>query len=51
MSLNAMTDTDLQEILTECIPGDILKRNGQILYSGIDTLRPAESRSQSTCAL
>jgi hypothetical protein len=34
-----MADTRLQTILTDCLPSAILSRNGQILYSGIDTLR------------
>jgi hypothetical protein len=34
-----MSDTRLQAILTDCLPSAILKRHGQILYSGTDTLR------------
>jgi hypothetical protein len=36
----AMTDTGLRKILAECLSREILNRGGQILYSGIDTLRP-----------
>jgi hypothetical protein len=35
-----MTDTELRELLTECLPDAVLKSDGQILYSGIDTLKP-----------
>ncbi len=37
-----MEDTELRQILLECLPVDVLKRRGQLLYSGIDTLRPAK---------
>jgi len=35
----AMTDTELRRLLTESLGDIFLQRNGQILYSGIDTLR------------
>lgn len=34
-----MTDTELRKILIERLPDEILNRGGQILYSGIDTVR------------
>jgi hypothetical protein len=34
-----MTDIELRKVLAECLPKAILKRKGQVLYSGIDTLR------------
>src|SRR5579871_5616125 len=37
-----MKDTELRQVLADCLPDNILERHGQILYSGIDTLRPAE---------
>jgi len=37
-----MTDIELRKVLAECLPENTLKRNGQILYSGIETLRPAK---------
>lgn len=37
-----MTDSELQQILAQCLSGDILNREGQILYSGIDTLTPGD---------
>ena len=36
-----MKDIDLQRILLECLPADVLNSKGQILYSGMDTMRPA----------
>ena len=37
-----MTDIELQEILADCLPQEMRQENGQILYSGIDTLRSGE---------
>jgi hypothetical protein len=37
-----MTDTELKKILVECLSADVLNQRGQILYSGIDTLRPGK---------
>src|ERR1035441_10064151 len=37
-----MTDTELRRLLTESLGDVFLQRNGQILYSGIDTLRPGD---------
>jgi hypothetical protein len=37
-----MTDIELRNVLSECLPEAILKRNGQLLYSGIETLRPGD---------
>lgn len=37
-----MTDTELRRLLTEPLGDVFLQRNGQILYSGIDTLRPGD---------
>ena len=36
----SMKDTGLKQLLTEYLPDEILEKKGQILYSGIDTLRP-----------
>jgi hypothetical protein len=40
--LKAMTEADLRKVL-KSLPDEIRKRNGQILYSGIETLRRTES--------
>jgi len=37
-----MDEIELRKTLVECIPDAIFKRNGQILYSGIDTVCPGE---------
>lgn len=37
-----MDEVELRKTLVECIPDAVFKRNGQILYSGIDTVRPGE---------
>jgi len=39
-----MTQEELRTVLTECLTHEILKQNGQVLYSGTDLLERAESK-------